>query len=99
METDEVCDRPLETFGLHTSMLEFYRKVKSRRAAKTQLFPARNFYGGGGVQRGLSPRRYIRQPPLGVLWLLSVATESNNLASADATGAAEESSVILPETV
>ena len=26
METDEVCDRPLETFGVHTSILNFYRK-------------------------------------------------------------------------
>ena len=55
--------------------------------SRKQLFHARNFCGGG-VQRGLPPRLDIRQPPLGVLWLLSVATESNNFASAEATGAA-----------
>ena len=32
----------------------------------------------------------IRQPPLGVLWLLSVATESNRIASAEATEAAKK---------
>ena len=26
MKTDEVRDRPLETFGVHTPILEFYRK-------------------------------------------------------------------------
>ena len=51
--------------------------------SRKQLFPERNFCGGG-VQRGLPPRLDIRQPPLGILWLLSVATESNNFASADA---------------
>ena len=42
-----------------------------------------------GVQRGLkSPLFHFSAPPLGVLWNLSVATESNNFASAEATGAA-----------
>ena len=60
-------------------------KIGSRK----QLFHARNFCGGG-VRRGLPPRLDIRQPPLGILWLLSVAKESNNVASADATGAASK---------
>ena len=52
-------------------------------------FPQETFTAGG-VQRGLSPRLYIRQPPLGALWNLSGAPESNNFASAEATGAADK---------
>ena len=59
------------------------KEEELKLGSRKQLFPARNFCGEG-VQRGLPPRLDIRQPTLGVLWLLSVATESNNLASADA---------------
>ena len=65
------------------------KEEEFKLGSRKQLFHARNFCGGG-VQRGLPPRLDIRQPPLGVLWLLSVATESNNFASADATGAASK---------
>ncbi len=65
------------------------KEEELKLGSRKQLFHARNFCGGG-VQRGLPPRLDIRQPPLGVLWLLSVATESNNFASADATGAASK---------
>ena len=37
-----------------------------------------------------SPDLHPLQPPLGALWLLSGAPESNNVASEDATGAAEK---------
>ena len=65
-----------------------YAKVTSS-PSECCSFP-QEIEAAGGVQRGLPPRLDIRQPPLGVLWLLSVATESNNFASADATGAASK---------
>lgn len=83
--------------GKYAAWLDFFhgdRKISASRklwgkeeefklGSRKQLFPERNFCGGG-VQRGLPPRLDIRQPTLGILWLLSVATESNNFASADA---------------
>lgn len=59
------------------------KEEELKLGSRKQLFHARNFCDGG-VRRGLPPRLDIRQPPLGVLWLLPVATESNNVASADA---------------
>ena len=65
------------------------KEEEFKLGSRKQLFHARNFCGRG-VQRGLPPRLDIRQPPLGVLWLLSVATESNRIASAEATEAAKK---------
>ena len=61
----------------------WWKEEEFKLGGRKQLFHARNFCDGG-VRRGLPPRLDIRQPPLGVLWLLPVATESNNVASADA---------------
>ena len=67
--------------------------------AKQMFIATGNFHGGGGPEGGWGPDLGfstppsdldIRQPPLGVLWLLSVATESNRIASAEATEAAKK---------
>ena len=63
------------------------KEEEFKLGSRKQLFPARNFCGGGSPEGAAAQ---TRQPPLGVLWLLSVATESNNFASADATGAASK---------
>ena len=65
-----------------TSRKLWGKEEEFKLGSRKQLFHARNFCGGG-VQRGLPPRLDIRQSPLCVLWLLSVATESSNFASAD----------------
>ena len=58
--------------------------------AKQMLIATGNFHGGGESRGGCRSDLDIRQPPLGVLWLLSVATESNRIASAEATEAAKK---------
>ena len=58
--------------------------------AKQMLIATGNFHGGGESRGGFRSDLDIRQPPLGVLWLLSVATESNRIASAEATEAAKK---------
>ena len=59
---------------------------KGNTLDKTPLFPARNC-SGGGVQRGLKSPLFTFSAPLGVLWLLSGAPESNIVASAEAMNA------------
>ena len=62
------------------------KEEEFKLGSRKQLFPARNFCGGGSPEGAAAQTRHSA----GVLWLLSVATESNNFASADATGAASK---------
>ena len=59
---------------------------KGNTRDKTLLFPARNCSGGGSPEGAEIPL-FTFQPPLGVLWLLSGAPESNIVASAEAMNA------------
>ena len=56
----------------------------------TAVLSCKKLLRRGGVQRGLKSRLAPSSPPLGALWNLSVATESNVFASAEATGAADK---------
>ena len=59
-------------------------------AGETDAHCNRKLSRRGGSRGGCRSDLDIRQPPLGVLWLLSVATESNRIASAEATEAAKK---------
>ena len=58
--------------------------------AKQMLIATGNFHGGGSPEGAVAQTWTFDSPPLGVLWLLSVATESNRIASAEATEAAKK---------
>ncbi len=68
---------------------------KSSKPAEKLLSPVRNFDGGGSPEGAEVQTCTLFSPPLGALWLLSGAPESNNFASAEATGAAKENSLVF----